>query len=265
MEKEGENLKKKLKGAGIEINSVADKLKMTRQNLGHHLRREPLNAIFREKLLSAYPNVFTNEKRSDNILHVENKPQNQESNVKNPRIEAEPLYLASDPNDYNNDGSKFEHREDGIIRMRIKVIAGQKARGGYLRGFQDPEFYEDLRTISIDVEKEFRGHYMAFEIVGDSMMTTEESLLHMLALPGWLAIARELPHHHWKNKLHINKVKHWVIVHETDGILIKNIVDHDVEKGLITIHSINPKYEDEILKLSDIAQLFAVHHFMVKP
>jgi predicted transcriptional regulator len=31
--------------------------------------------------------------------------------------------------------------------------------------------------------------------------------------------------------------------------LVKQIIDHDVERGLITIHSLNPLYEDTVIAL----------------
>lgn len=181
----------------------------------------------------------------------------------NPRLEAEPLHLASDPNDYDNDGAKFEDLGDGILRMRIKVVP-VKAYAGYLRGFQDPEFYEDLKTVSIDVYKEYHGHYLAFEVMGDSMTPSDPSLFEYMALPGWKAIARELLRHHWKYKLHTHNFDTWIIVHNTEGILIKNIIAHDVEKGTITIHSLNPNYPDETLSLDDIAQIFSVVKYIIE-
>lgn len=180
----------------------------------------------------------------------------------NPRHEARPLHLASDPNDYDNDGSKFEDVGGGIIRMRVPIVP-VKAYAGYLRGFQDPEFYEDLTTISIDVFKEHRGHYLTFEVEGDSMMTLDPDLFEFMALPGWKAVSREVPRHQWAYKLHTHKVDTWIIVHNTEGILIKQIVNHDVNLGTITVHSLNPKYPDETFNLNDVAQIFNVVKFII--
>ena len=48
MEKhEGTELRNYLKGKGLEMNRVADKLKMTRQNLNHHLRKQILDDNFK--------------------------------------------------------------------------------------------------------------------------------------------------------------------------------------------------------------------------
>jgi phage repressor protein C with HTH and peptisase S24 domain len=185
-----------------------------------------------------------------------------ESTTPNPRLEAYPLHLASDPHDYNSTGNRFEDLGDGTLRMRVPVIP-YKAYAGYLRGFQDPEFYEDLKTISVDVYKEHSGHYVAFEVAGDSMMTTDPSLFEYMALPGWKAVGRDLLRHHWKYKLHTHNTDTWIIVHNDEGILIKQIINHDVEQGNITIHSLNPAYEDEVLHLNDVAQIFSVVKYII--
>lgn len=183
-------------------------------------------------------------------------------NESHPRLEATPLHLASDPHDFDYDGSRFEDLGDGTIRMRVPIIPF-KAYAGYLRGFQDPEFYEDLKTISVDVYKEHKGNYIAFEVSGDSMITADPGLFEYMALPGWKAVGRELPKHHWKYKLHTHKTDTWIIVHNTEGILIKNIAQHDVEESTITIHSLNPKYADEVLQLNDVAQIFSVVKYII--
>jgi transcriptional regulator with XRE-family HTH domain len=177
-----------------------------------------------------------------------------------PRLEAIPLRLASDPNDFDNDGSRFEELPDGTIRMRVPVIP-HKAFAGYLRGFQDPEFYEDLPYISVDVTKQHKGHYLAFEVKGDSMTTLEPDKFRQSIFDGVTVVGRELQKHHWRYKLHTNNYDSWVIVHKTEGILIKQIIDHQVEKGAITIHSLNPdkaSYPDQCLLLDDIEQIFNV-------
>lgn len=50
-------LKNKIKGMGLKMGDVADKLGMSRQNLGIHLRKAKPDASFREKLFAAYPEL----------------------------------------------------------------------------------------------------------------------------------------------------------------------------------------------------------------
>lgn len=178
----------------------------------------------------------------------------------NPRLEAEPIHLASDPNDFDNDGTRFEELADGTIRMRIPIIP-HKAFAGYLRGFQDPEYFDDFSLTSIEVFKKHQGLYLAFEVKGDSMTTLEPELNRRSIFDGVKVVGRFLPRQQWAYKLHTHNYEAWIIVHKTEGILIKNIIKHDVEKGIITIHSLNPdkkQYPDEDMFLDDIEQIFNV-------
>ena len=76
-------------------------------------------------------------------------------------------------------------------------------------------------------------------------------------LEGWHVVGREVPKQHWTSKLHTHSHSYWILVHKTEGILIKNIKHHDFENGTITIHSLNEAYEDEELELKDIEQIFS--------
>lgn len=183
-----------------------------------------------------------------------------EKNKPNPRLEAVPLHLGADPADYDNDGDRFEELPDGTIRMRVPIIP-DKAFAGYLRGFKDPEYYEDFEYTSIEVFKKHKGHYLAFEVKGDSMTTLEPDNFRKSIFDGVKVIAHELSRQKWQYRLHTHTYDAWVIVHKTEGILIKEIIKHDVTAGIITIHSLNPDkklYPDQELFLDDIEQIFNV-------
>lgn len=233
-------------------------------NAGDSVRRVSL-----EKISKAYPELntawlLTGEgdmfKTSKTVAEPRAKYEKQ--NITGLRIQADPLYIAADPNDFDNDGSKFEDLGNGMLRFRFPVIP-IKAQAGYLRGYQDPEYYDGFKTEYLEVYKEYKGHYLAFEVKGDSMTPTDPALFPYMALNGWIAVGREVARHHWQYKLHTHNTDAWIIAHNTEGILIKSIVQHDVEKRNITIHSLNPEYEDEVLNLDDIAQIFAVQKYIV--
>lgn len=246
----GEKLQTFLQKSKISVKKIADILEINRQTVYKYFKSKQLS---REVVAKITTKLNLTEKQIWG---------NDDEIIKQPRLEAQLLYIAADPRDHNNDGSKFEDLQNGFIRMRIKIVPN-KAYAGYLRGFQDREYYEDFQTTSIEVQKEFRGNYLAFEVKGDSMITMDPNQFEDMALPGWKAIARELPRHHWQYKLHTHKVDTWVIVHRTEGILIKKIINHDVENGRITIHSLNPHYPDEVLELDDIAQIFSVVKYII--
>lgn len=142
-----------------------------------------------------------------------------------------------------------------ILNPNVKMIplVSQYAQAGYLCGFSDEEYMETLPKVPIIVDHEIKGEYVAFEVKGDSMDNeTAESLLE-----GEILIGRKIHFDYWRYKLHINKWN-FIIVHKTDGIIVKRIIEHDVENGTITTHSLNPMYSDNVYSLNDIDQLFNV-------
>lgn len=123
-------------------------------------------------------------------------------------------------------------------------LVNQYAQAGYLCGFQDAAYIATLPTIPFIIDHEAKGNYVAFEVRGDSMNDgTEESYLE-----GDRLLCREIAPYLWaESKLHIRKWD-FVIVHE-DGILVKRIIDHNVENHTITIHSLNDMYPDRVIDL----------------
>lgn len=143
-----------------------------------------------------------------------------------------------------------------IINGGIMMVplVNQYAQAGYMMGWADVAYIETLPKIPWIVDKEYKGRYISFEVRGDSM---DDGMKHSYE-QGDILLCREIGCDYWKSRLHINAWDAFVIVHKTDGIVLKQIVDHDVEKGIITCHSFNPIYPDFTVDLRDIAQLFNV-------
>lgn len=132
-------------------------------------------------------------------------------------------------------------------------LVSQRAYAGYLSGYSDEEYIEELPKEPFFMDREYKGKYLAFEVRGDSMDDGTRSSI----CDRDIVLGREIMRDHWKNKLHIHKWN-FVIVTKEDGIIYKQITRHDTERGVITIHSLNPIYADREMKLADIAQLFNV-------
>jgi len=132
-------------------------------------------------------------------------------------------------------------------------LIGQYANGGYLRGYADP-VYLDEQPIFFSTRKHSKGNYVAFEVRGDSMNDGSVKAI----CEGDILLGYELQKIHWTSKLHIPKV--FIIVHRTEGITVKEVVEHDIEKGRIKCHCWNrePEYEDFELYLMDVHQLFYI-------
>lgn len=141
---------------------------------------------------------------------------------------------------------------DEPIILHVPLVS-QYAQAGYLCGYSDASYMATLPTIPYIVDHEAQGHYVAFEVRGDSMNDgTEEAIIE-----GDRLLCREIMPHLWSDsKLHIRKWD-FVIVH-SEGILVKRIIDHDVINHKITVHSLNSMYEDKIIDLSEVKQIFNV-------
>lgn len=139
-------------------------------------------------------------------------------------------------------------------------VVGQYAAAGYLNGFADATYIEDLPKVPFFIDHEVRGKYMGFEVRGDSMDDNSANSI----IEGDTLICRQIKPDLWCHKLHIQKW-YFVIVHRTEGIIVKQIIDHNTETGDITIHSLNSFYPDRVLNLKDVAQLFNVVQINRKP
>jgi phage repressor protein C with HTH and peptisase S24 domain len=156
--------------------------------------------------------------------------------------------MLNTPNQPSDEASPI----DEPIILRVPLVS-QYAQAGYLCGYADAAYMATLPTIPYIVDHEAQGHYVAFEVKGDSMNDgTEDAILE-----GDRLLCREIMPHLWADsKLHIRKWD-FVIVH-TEGILVKRIINHDVENHTITIHSLNSMYPDKVINLSDVKQIFNV-------
>lgn len=189
-------------------------------NVGENLRKPTI-----EKIKKSFPHW-----NMDWILYERGEPITSKENIE--ILEAIPL------------------NQDYIINV---PLVNQYAQAGYLCGFEDATYMATLPTIPFIVDHEAKGNYVAFEVRGDSMNDgTEESYLE-----GDRLLCREIAPCLWaESKLHIRKWD-FVIVHQ-EGILVKRIIDHNVEMHTITIHSLNDMYPDRIIDLAEVRQIFNV-------
>jgi phage repressor protein C with HTH and peptisase S24 domain len=142
--------------------------------------------------------------------------------------------------------------------MHIPLV-NQYAQAGYLNGFTDDEYIDSLPLIPFIKDIEYKGEYICFEVKGDSMDNgSYESLLE-----GDILLCRNIRQDLWMNKLHIHKWD-FVIVHKEKGILVKRIINHDVENGIITLHSLNDYYDDFQVHLKNVSKLFNIVDFKRK-
>lgn len=135
--------------------------------------------------------------------------------------------------------------------LEVKVVT-TKARAGYSDAYYSDEYLNDLPTVLIEADREYKGKYLAFEVDGDSMEPEYNK--------GDIVICREVQRSLWQYKLHFKEYD-FVIAHGTKGIMLKEITDHDTETGEITCHSLNNedgKHKDFKINLREVAFLYNV-------
>jgi len=151
-----------------------------------------------------------------------------------------------------NEPSSNYLKSESLSIMQVPLV-NQYAYAGYMSGLADTEYIETLPKIPFVLDKEYKGEYLCIEVKGDSM--DDES--HQSYLEGDILLCRNIRKEYWKSKLHINKWD-FVIVHREKGIVVKRIVKHDVEQGIITLHSFNDYYSDYDVHLNDVDQILNI-------
>ena len=219
-----EQIHKRLNDLGISVTDAAKQLGMSRQNFNKHLAAKEISQHFIRQ--------FRDE------IGLETKVDKKPGKINEPSVK------------YGD--AKIIDIGDSYL-MHVPLV-NHYAYASYLNGYADPEYIEKLPTVPWVVDKEHKGKYMTFIVKNESMDDG--------TIEGYRAddkvLGREIPQHHWQNKLHIKRWKDYVIIHRTDGIIFKRIAKHDTVKSVLTLHSLNPTYEDFEVSMNDIVQLYNV-------
>ncbi len=141
---------------------------------------------------------------------------------------------------------------DNVQFMNVPFIPIH-AQAGYTQGYGDIEYIDSLPTYPVAVDRTYKGKYRIFEVKGDSMDNGDRHSLY----EGDKILCREVKPEYWKTRLHFRDW-YFVLVTKTDGIVVKEIVSHDVENHKIKCHSLNPLFEDYEIDLADVAEIYNV-------
>ena len=168
-------------------------------------------------------------------------------------VSADWLLLGKGPMLKSSIGNQDEVKVMQPSNVMMVPLVSQYAHAGYMSGFADSEYMESLPKVPFPMDEEHHGEYVCFEVRGDSM---DDGMRHSYA-QGDIVLCRNVDRLYWMKKLHYNAWNAFVIVHK-EGIVLKQIVAHDVDRGIITVHSYNPYYEDFDIDLRDVYQILNV-------
>ncbi|MCW4470589.1 DUF1870 family protein [Flavobacterium sp. MFBS3-15] len=156
----------------------------------------------------------------------------------------------------NKNANHFTRLPNGQYYMSMP-LAEHNIQAGFLDSYQDIEALNGMSQHGMIVDKPAKGRYLAFRVKGDSMDDGTSD-----AIPqNYVVATRELQRQHWTSPIRYKDFRFWVIyTTESKYPLLKQIIDHDTEKGIITCHSLNdsPEYRDFQLSLNDVQALFYV-------
>lgn len=133
-------------------------------------------------------------------------------------------------------------------RRAMKLAAGRpdipfvpvKAAAGYLAGYADPEFIDELNTFTLPMLA--GGNYRAFEIIGDSMLPTPS---------GSVIVGEKVDS--------LDELKNdspCIVVSRNEGIVYKRIQKNGRSKSKLTLVSDNPVYHPYTVNSEDIIEMW---------
>lgn len=137
-------------------------------------------------------------------------------------------------------------------------LVPHRAKAGALSGFGDPCWEEDKQTMPVLIDKRLKGDYLLFEVSGDSMDDGTSTAF----LDGDVLLCRVLPKSDWQYGIKRRRDTYCVVATEAEGIVLKEVVNHNKATNEITCHSLNSQYQDYSVKLDDVQGIFYVEELI---
>ena len=146
--------------------------------------------------------------------------------------------------DLSNTGNSFlaKRRQQKMMTAERNIIhfVPVKAAAGYLAGYADSEFIDELNTFTLPMLA--GGNYRAFEIIGDSMMPTPS---------GSIIVGEKID-----NTEDVKNDQAYIVVSRNEGIVYKRVVKNNRAKNKLTLVSDNPQYQPYQVNTEDVVELW---------
>lgn len=133
-------------------------------------------------------------------------------------------------------------------RRQMKMVAESaeirfvpvKAAAGYMTGYADPEFVDELNTFTLPMLAP--GQYRAFEIMGDSMLPTPS---------GSVIVGEKV-----EGLDDLKNSNTYVVLSRNEGVAYKRVMRNNRLKNKITLISDNPQYEPYNVSSEDVLEIW---------
>jgi transcriptional regulator with XRE-family HTH domain len=154
--------------------------------------------------------------------------------------------------DVSNTGGNYlaKRRQQKMMSADRNIIhfVPVKAAAGYLAGYADTEFIDELNTFTLPMLS--GGNYRAFEIIGDSMLPTPSGSIIVGEKVDTLEdIKNNMP---------------YIVVSRNEGIVYKRIVKNNKVKNKLTLVSDNPQYQPYQVNADDVVELWQAQSVISK-
>ncbi len=150
-----------------------------------------------------------------------------------------------------------ETKGDYLAKRRIQKLGSEsnlihfvpmKAAAGYLAGYADEEFIDELNTFTLPMMGS--GQFRAFEIIGESMLPTPS---------GSIIVGQKI------NGLDdVKQNVAYIVVSRSEGIVYKRLSKNSRTKNKVTLTSDNQSYQPYDMNIEEILELWQAQMVITK-
>ena len=150
-----------------------------------------------------------------------------------------------------------ETKGDYLAKRRIQKLGSEsnlihfvpmKAAAGYLAGYADEEFIDELNTFTLPMMGS--GQFRAFEIIGESMLPTPS---------GSIIVGQKI------NGLDdVKQNVAYIVVSRSEGIVYKRLSKNSRTKNKVTLTSDNQSYQPYDMNIEEILELWKAQMVITK-
>jgi hypothetical protein len=137
-----------------------------------------------------------------------------------------------------------------LVGTRTEIpFVPMKAAAGYLAGYADPEFVDELNTFTLPMLA--GGNYRAFEIIGDSMLPTPSgSVIVGEKVSDLEAVGNNTP---------------CIVVSRNEGIVYKRVQKNGRQKNKLTLVSDNPAFHPYTVNTEEVIEMWQAQMVISRP
>ncbi|MCC9165533.1 XRE family transcriptional regulator [Pontibacter harenae] len=231
------------------MQTVTTNLRFLRKNAGYTQAQLAERLDIKRSLVGAYEEGRAEPKLSTlvNIAQLFNV--SLDSLIRIDLSQPDTNALSSDGNGTSGAGGKLRvlaitvDKED---KENIELVP-YKASAGYLNGYADPEFMEELPRFNLPMLGS-GGTYRAFEISGDSMLPIASGTVIVgRFIEEWSAIKDGTP---------------CIIVSQKEGVVFKRLYNKIKDAAVLRLHSDNPVYSPYELHVEDVLEIWEAKSYI---